>query len=128
MRGSRDQRDSLVLGRVIGDVLDHFERSVNLRITYDASSSGGSSSSNGREVTIGGQELMCYESPRPSVGIHRFVFVLFRQLGRETVFAPRWRQNFNTREFAELYNLGDPVAATYFNCQRETGSGGRRRP
>ncbi|XP_058183177.1 protein HEADING DATE 3A-like [Rhododendron vialii] len=190
MRSSRDQRDSLVLGRVIGDVLDHFERSVTLRITYDASSSSSSgSSSTGREVTIGGelkpsqvvnqprvdiggrdlrtfytlvmvdpdapspsdpnlreylhwlvadipattgasygQELVCYESPRPSVGIHRFVFVLFRQLGRETVFAPGWRQNFNTREFAELYNLGDPVAATYFNCQRETGSGGRRRP
>ncbi|KAK8660257.1 hypothetical protein V6N13_051189 [Hibiscus sabdariffa] len=73
-----------------------------------------------------GQELMCYESPRPTVGIHRFVFVLFRQLGRQTVFAPGWRQNFNTREFAEHYNLGQPVAAVYFNCQRESGSGGRR--
>ncbi|KAH0689248.1 hypothetical protein KY290_017388 [Solanum tuberosum] len=49
------------------------------------------------------------------------------QLGRQTVYAPGWRQNFNTRDFAELYNLGLPVAAVYFNCQRETGSGGRRR-
>ncbi|XP_061973682.1 protein VERNALIZATION 3-like [Populus nigra] len=73
-----------------------------------------------------GQEVVCYESPRPTAGIHRFVFVLFRQLGRETVYAPGWRQNFNTRDFAELYNLGSPVAAVYFNCQRETGSGGRR--
>ncbi|CAM8883804.1 unnamed protein product [Rhodiola kirilowii] len=73
-----------------------------------------------------GQEAMCYESPRPTAGIHRFVFVLFRQLGRQTVYAPEWRQNFNTREFAELYNLGSPVAAVYFNCQRESGSGGRR--
>ncbi|KAM7502992.1 hypothetical protein LguiB_001896 [Lonicera macranthoides] len=74
-----------------------------------------------------GQEVVCYESPRPSMGIHRFVFVLFRQLGRQTVYPPGWRQNFNTRDFAELYNLGSPVAAVYFNCQRESGSGGRRR-
>uniref|UniRef100_A0A453QR66 Flowering locus T n=1 Tax=Aegilops tauschii subsp. strangulata TaxID=200361 RepID=A0A453QR66_AEGTS len=73
-----------------------------------------------------GQEVMCYESPRPTMGIHRFVLVLFQQLGRQTVYAPGWRQNFNTRDFAELYNLGPPVAAVYFNCQREAGSGGRR--
>jgi len=73
-----------------------------------------------------GQEVVCHESPRPTAGIHRFVFVLFRQLGRQTVYAPGWRQNFNTRDFAELYNLGSPVATVYFNCQRESGSGGRR--
>ncbi|KAH0714226.1 hypothetical protein KY284_007131 [Solanum tuberosum] len=73
-----------------------------------------------------GNEVICYESPRPSMGIHRIVFSLFRQLGRETVYAPNWRQNFNTRQFAELYNLGSPVAAVYFNCQRENGTGGRR--
>ncbi|XLS46526.1 hypothetical protein HN51_020884 [Arachis hypogaea] len=44
----------------------------------------------------------------------------------EKVYAPGWRQNFNTREFAELYNLGSPVAALYYNIQRENGSGGRR--
>ncbi|XP_057540734.1 protein HEADING DATE 3A-like [Amaranthus tricolor] len=73
-----------------------------------------------------GLEVVCYESPPPSVGIHRFVFVLFRQLGRQTVYAPGWRQNFNTRDFAEFYNLGLPVAAVFFNGQREGGSGGRR--
>ncbi|KAI4316033.1 hypothetical protein L6164_024051 [Bauhinia variegata] len=72
-----------------------------------------------------GQEIVCYENPRPSLGIHRYVFVLFRQLGRQTVYAPGWRQNFNTRDFAELYNLGSPVAAVYFNCQREITSGRR---
>ncbi|KAJ1391398.1 Phosphatidylethanolamine-binding protein [Sesbania bispinosa] len=35
-------------------------------------------------------------------------------------------KNFITRDFAEVYNLGLPVAAIYFNCQRESGSGGRR--
>ncbi|MFS8019728.1 putative phosphatidylethanolamine-binding protein [Helianthus anomalus] len=74
-----------------------------------------------------GQEMVCYESPRPSLGIHRMVFVLFRQLGRQTVYALGWRQKFNTRNFAELYNLGSLVAVVYFNCQRERGSGGRQR-
>ncbi|KAJ4809742.1 Flowering locus T protein [Rhynchospora pubera] len=73
-----------------------------------------------------GQEIWPYESPNPNSGIHRFVFVLFQQLGRQTVYTPGWRQNFNTRDFTELYNLGSPVAAVYFNCQRESGSGGRR--
>nr|CAB3484942.1 unnamed protein product [Digitaria exilis] len=37
-----------------------------------------------------------------------------------------WRPNFNTRDFSALYNLGPPVAAVFFNCQRENGCGGRR--
>ncbi|GMJ02507.1 FLOWERING LOCUS T, REDUCED STEM BRANCHING 8 [Hibiscus trionum] len=169
-------RDPLVVGRVVGDVLDSFTRSISLRVSYpirevnngvelkpshvvnqprvdvggddfrtfytlvmvdpDAPSP---SDPNLREylhwlvtdipATTGagfGQEVVCYESPRPTIGIHRFVFVLFRQLGRQTVYAPGWRQNFNTRDFAELYNLGLPVAAVYFNCQRESGTGRRR--
>ncbi|GAB2211851.1 hypothetical protein Droror1_Dr00025189 [Drosera rotundifolia] len=66
-----------------------------------------------------GQEVLCYESPRSTIGIHRFVFILFQQMGRQTVYAPGWRQNFSTRDFAKAYNLGLPVAAVYFNCQRE---------
>ncbi|XP_027090020.1 protein HEADING DATE 3A-like [Coffea eugenioides] len=168
--------DPLVVGRVISDVLDPFNRSIRLRVIHgnrdvingcefrpsqvvsqprveiggddfrsfytlvmvdpDAPSP---SNPNLREylhwlvtdipATTGasfGQEIVCYESPRPSMGIHRFVFALFRQLGRQTVYAPGWRQNFSTRDFAELYNLGSPVAAIYYNCQREGGSGGRR--
>ncbi|KAF4346207.1 hypothetical protein G4B88_002652 [Cannabis sativa] len=99
-------RDPLVVGRVISDVL----------VTDIPATTG----------TAFGQEVMCYESPRPTVGIHRYVFVLFRQLGRQTVYAPGWRHNFNTRDFAEIYNLGLPVAVVYFNCQKELGCGGRR--
>ncbi|KAL8202014.1 hypothetical protein R6Q57_011161 [Mikania cordata] len=171
------ERDPLVVGRVIGDVLDNFTKSVNLTVSYNDKEVhngcelkpskvvsqprvdvGGDdlrafhtlvmvdpdapspSDPNLREylhwlvtdipATTGarfGQEIVCYESPRPSMGIHRIVFVLFRQLGRQTVYAPGWRQNFNTKDFAELYNLGSPVAAVYFNCQRESGVGGRRR-
>nr|GMC76958.1 protein HEADING DATE 3A-like [Ipomoea batatas] len=170
------RRDPLVVGRVVGDVLDPFTRSVGLRVIYNNSEInngcelrpsqivspprvevGGDdfrtfytlvmvdpdapspSNPNLREylhwlvtdipATTGasfGNEVVCYESPRPWMGIHRFVFVLFRQLGRETVYAPGWRQNFSTRDFAELYNLSSPVAAVYFNGQREGGTGGRR--
>lgn len=72
-----------------------------------------------------GRELVAYESPRPTIGIHRFVFVLFKQMGRQTVYPPVARQNFNTRSFADLNGLGLPVAAVYFNAQKETA--GRRR-
>ncbi|KAI6684313.1 hypothetical protein NL676_030226 [Syzygium grande] len=177
MARDRD-RDPLVVGRVIGDVLDAFTRSISLRVIYNNNREVNNSCElkpsqvvNQPRIEIGGddlrtfytlvmvdpdapspsdpnlreylhwlvtdipattgasfgQEIVCYESPRPTMGIHRFVFVLFRQLGRQTVYAPGWRQNFNTRDFAELYNLGSPVAALYFNCQRESGSGGRRR-
>ncbi|KAJ1270350.1 hypothetical protein BS78_06G047500 [Paspalum vaginatum] len=80
----------------------------------------------GTTGTSFGQELMFYENPVPRFGFHRMVFVLFRQLGgRGTVFAPDMRHNFNCRNFARQYHL-EIVAATYFNCQREAGSGGRR--
>ncbi|KAB1203448.1 hypothetical protein CJ030_MR8G026778 [Morella rubra] len=171
------ERDPLTVGRVIGDVLDPFTRSIAMRAIYNSREVNNgcelkpSQVVNQPRVDIGGedlrtfytllmvdpdapspsdpslreylhwlvtdipattgtsfgQEVVCYESPRPVVGIHRFVFVLFRQMGRQTVYAPGWRQNFNTKDFAELYNLGLPVAAHYFNCQRESGSGGRRR-
>ncbi|KAL8460936.1 hypothetical protein ACS0TY_032439 [Phlomoides rotata] len=74
-----------------------------------------------------GNEIVSYEGPQPSMGIHRIVLVLFRQAaGRQRVSAPEWRQNFNIRQFSQEYNLGPPVAASYYNCHRENGTGGRR--
>ncbi|XP_072958970.1 protein VERNALIZATION 3-like [Typha angustifolia] len=169
-------RDPLVVGRIVGDVVDPFVRSASLRVLY-----------NNREMTVGselkpsqvaskprieiggrntsnlytlvmvdpdapspsnptkrehlhwlvtdipestdasyGNEIMGYESPRPTSGIHRFVFVLFQQSDSQAIDTPGWRPNFITRDFAALYNLGPPVAALYFNCQRENGCGGRR--
>lgn len=63
--------------------------------------------------------------PKPNIGIHRFVFVLFKQKKRQTMDAPLSRDKFNTRKFAEENELGLPVAAVFFNCQRETAA--RRR-
>ncbi|OEL26355.1 Protein TWIN SISTER of FT [Dichanthelium oligosanthes] len=171
-------RDPLVVGNVVGDIVDSFPASAQLRLLYG-----------GREMTCGsglrpsqvaseptvhitggrdggrafytlvmvdpdspspsnpskreylhwlvtdipegaganhGNEVVAYESPRPSAGIHRFVFIVFRQVVRQAIYAPGWRANFNTRDFGACYSLGAPVAASYFNCQREGGCGGRR--
>lgn len=72
-----------------------------------------------------GKEIVSYESPKPVVGIHRYVFILFKQKGRQTVTCPASRDYFNTRAFSDENNLGLPVAAVYFNAQRETAA--RRR-
>ncbi|KAJ3693882.1 hypothetical protein LUZ60_009362 [Juncus effusus] len=168
--------DSLMLGQVIGDVLDQFDRSVSLRIMYNnrqvftGTQLMPSAVVNKPRVEVGGndlrvlytlvmvdpdapnpsnptlreylhwlvtdipattdvsfgKEVICYESPEPRSGIHRMVFALFRQIGRETVIAPQVRSNFNTRHFARQHNLGLPVAAAFFTCHREGGTGGRR--
>ncbi|XP_075650547.1 CEN-like protein 1 [Castanea sativa] len=72
-----------------------------------------------------GKEIVSYETPKPVVGIHRYVFILFKQTGRQTVRSPTTRDYFNTRRFSAENGLGLPVAAVYFNAQRETAA--RRR-
>ncbi|EYU36950.1 hypothetical protein MIMGU_mgv1a020507mg, partial [Erythranthe guttata] len=84
-----------------------------------------------------GKEVVSYEMARPNIGIHRIVFVLYRQKKRNqgvVVWSPPppppppgtgCRDGFSTRIFAEDNDLGLPVSALFFNCQRETAS--RRR-
>ncbi|XP_042040431.1 protein CENTRORADIALIS-like [Salvia splendens] len=73
-----------------------------------------------------GEEVVRYERPRPNIGIHRFVFVVFQQKVRQSLDTlPTCRSNFNTRRFAAENDLGLPVAAVFFNAQRETAA--RRR-
>ncbi|KAF2307615.1 hypothetical protein P3X46_004187 [Hevea brasiliensis] len=67
-----------------------------------------------------GREAVSYEIPRPNIGIHRFVFVLFKQKRRQIISPPSSRDNFSTRNFAAENELGLPVAAVFFNAQRET--------
>ncbi|OMO94933.1 Phosphatidylethanolamine-binding protein PEBP [Corchorus olitorius] len=68
-----------------------------------------------------GKEILPYMGPRPPVGIHRYIFVLFQQNGPmgTAVQPPASRANFNTRLFADHLNLGLPVATVYFNAQKE---------
>ncbi|KAM0939703.1 putative phosphatidylethanolamine-binding protein [Dioscorea sansibarensis] len=168
--------EPLIVGRVIGEVLDSFNPSVKLNVIYNANKhvcnghefypsavvakprvevQGGDMRSfftlimtdpdvpgpsdpylrehlhwivaniPGTTDASFGKEVVSYENPRPNIGIHRYVFVLFKQTKRQTVITPESRDNFNTRRFAEENELGLPVAAVYFNAQRETAA--RRR-
>lgn len=72
-----------------------------------------------------GLEILHYEPPKPVIGIHRYVFVLFKQDGPLLVMPPMYRNNFSTRDFALTCDLGLPVASVYFNAQKQAG--GRRR-
>ncbi|CAL9110703.1 unnamed protein product, partial [Musa textilis] len=168
--------DPLVVGRVIGEVLDSFNPSVKMLVTYNSNKlvfnghelypsavtskprvevQGGDMRSfftlvmtdpdapgpsdpylrehlhwivtdipGTTDASFGG-EMVSYESPRPNIGIHRFVFVLFKQQRRQAVSPPSSRDYFSTRRFAEENDLGLPVAAVFFNAQRETAA--RRR-
>ncbi|EOY33468.1 hypothetical protein QUC31_018928 [Theobroma cacao] len=169
--------DPLVVGRVIGDVIDAITPSVKMTVTFNANKQvyNGhelfpSSVTNKPKVDVHGgdmrsfftlvmtdpdvpgpsdpylrehlhwivtdipgttdatfgREVVNYEMPRPNIGIHRFVFLLFKQKRRQAVIStPSSRDHFNTRKFAEENELGLPVAAVYFNAQRETAA--RRR-
>ncbi|KAF1882499.1 hypothetical protein Lal_00039147 [Lupinus albus] len=162
----------LVIGKVIGDVVDPFTPAAKMTILYGnkhvsngydikpslaaerphVQISGASNASNlytlvmvdpdapspsepthrewlhwivvdipeGSDATQG-RELVMYMGSCPAVGIHRYVFVAFKQTGGGVVGveAPQERQNFNTRQFASLNNLGLPVAAIYFNSHKE---------
>ncbi|KAL5545872.1 hypothetical protein UlMin_005559 [Ulmus minor] len=167
--------EPLIVGRVIGDVLDSFTTTIKMSVSYN-----NKQVCNGHElfpsvVTIKprvevqggdlrsfftlvmtdpdvpgpsdpylrehlhwivtdipgttdatfGREVVSYEIPKPNIGIHRFVFVLFKQKSRQSVTPPSSRDNFNARSFAAENDLGLPVAAVYFNAQRETAA--RRR-
>ncbi|AQK89899.1 Protein MOTHER of FT and TFL1 [Zea mays] len=72
-----------------------------------------------------GEEVVEYMGPRPPVGIHRYVLVLFEQKTRVHAEAPGDRANFKTRAFAAAHELGLPTAVVYFNAQKEPAS--RRR-
>ncbi|XP_010537488.1 PREDICTED: protein MOTHER of FT and TFL1 [Tarenaya hassleriana] len=167
--------DPLVVGRVIGDVVDMFVPTANMSVYY-----GPKHITNGCEIkpslaasppklTISGLshdlytlvmtdpdapspsepslrewvhwivvdipggtnptrgiEILPYMEPRPTVGIHRYITVLFRQkTAVGGMQQPPSRANFSTRMFASHLGLGLPVATVYFNAQKEPAS--RRR-
>ncbi|GAA0180356.1 protease inhibitor [Lithospermum erythrorhizon] len=168
--------DPLVIGRVVGDVVDYFSPSVKMSAIYNCNKHvynghellpsmvtskpkvdvhGGDMRSfftlimtdpdfpgpsdpylkehlhwivtdiPGTTDSSFGKEIVSYEMPRPNIGIHRYVFVLYKQKRRGSVISPLSRDRFNTKKFADENELGHPVAAVFYNCQRETAA--RRR-
>ncbi|XP_011012374.1 PREDICTED: CEN-like protein 1, partial [Populus euphratica] len=69
-----------------------------------------------------GKEIVLYETPKPVAGIHRYAFILFKQRGRQTERQPASRDCFNTRRFSGDNGSDLPVAAVYFDAQRETAA------
>lgn len=62
--------------------------------------------------------------PPPNTGLHRYVFVLYRQPGKINATEPRLtnrsadgRGGFKVRSFASKYHLGNPVAVRFFQAQ-----------
>ncbi|KAI3461298.1 hypothetical protein Pfo_017961 [Paulownia fortunei] len=170
--------DPLVIGRVVGDVVDNFSTTVKMSVIYNSKQHvynghelfpstvtskpkvevhGGDMRTfftlimtdpdvpgpsdpylrehlhwiitdiPGTTDSTFGREVVSYEMPSPNIGIHRFVFLLFKQKKRlqGVISPPLCRDGFNSRKFAEENELGLPVSAVFFNCQRETAA--RRR-
>nr|QAB04923.1 MFT2 [Platanus x hispanica] len=161
--------DPLVVGRVIGDVIDMFVPTVSMSVYYgtkhvtngcdikpsmainppkllisghsdalytlvmtdpDAPSPSEPSMREwvhwivvdipGGTNPVRGKEILPYVGPRPPVGIHRYILVLFQQKTPASMLEePTSRSNFNTRAFANHLDLGVPVATVYFNAQKE---------
>ncbi|XP_029053248.1 protein D2-like isoform X1 [Osmia bicornis bicornis] len=62
--------------------------------------------------------------PPEGTGLHRYVFLLYKQPGKLTFDEPRLtnrsadkRENFSIRKFAKKYKLGDPIAGNMYQAE-----------
>eukprot|EP00282_Hemiselmis_andersenii_P040669 CAMPEP_0172053616 /NCGR_PEP_ID=MMETSP1043-20130122/4310_1 /TAXON_ID=464988 /ORGANISM="Hemiselmis andersenii, Strain CCMP441" /LENGTH=393 /DNA_ID=CAMNT_0012712895 /DNA_START=47 /DNA_END=1231 /DNA_ORIENTATION=+ len=83
----------------------------------------------GGEEEMGGEDVYQYvgAGPPPNTGLHRYVFLLFRQDGRVEVPATQrvgmtgvGRPGFSTRRFAEEHGLGEPVGWSMFEAEYDS--------
>lgn len=80
---------------------------------------------NGNDVASG-ETLSAYvgSGPPPDTGLHRYVFLVYKQNGQITFDEPRLtntsgenRGGFSIRKFAEKYKLGNPVAGNLYQAE-----------
>ncbi|CAG9791319.1 unnamed protein product [Diatraea saccharalis] len=73
-----------------------------------------------------GETLSAYvgSGPPEKTGLHRYVFLVYKQAGPITFDEPRIlntsranRPKFSIAKFAKKYNLGEPVAGNFFQAQ-----------
>lgn len=73
-----------------------------------------------------GEVLSAYigAGPPQGTGLHRYVFLLYKQPGKLTFDEPRLtnrsgdnRANFAIRKFAKKYNLGAPIAGNLYQAE-----------
>ncbi|CAH1117551.1 unnamed protein product [Phaedon cochleariae] len=64
-------------------------------------------------------------APPEGTGLHRYVFLLYKQNGKQTFDEPHQvatdgnRGRFSTAQFAKKHNLGNPIAGNFFQAQWE---------
>ncbi|XP_078437470.1 protein MOTHER of FT and TFL1 homolog 1-like [Wolffia australiana] len=76
-----------------------------------------------RKRPLEGEVLVPYAGPAPPLGIHRYVFSLYKQNKvLKGVKVPEGRALFRTRGFTAANELGLPIAAVYFNSTKEMSS------
>ncbi|CAK1541414.1 unnamed protein product [Leptosia nina] len=73
-----------------------------------------------------GETLSAYvgSGPPEGTGLHRYVFLVYKQPGKLTFDEPRLpntsgdkRAMFSIAKFAEKYKLGDPIAGNFYQAQ-----------
>lgn len=74
-----------------------------------------------------GETYYEYFGPGPpkASGLHRYIFLVFQQPKRQDfsnvpkvpAFSRKYRFKFSTKDFADLYSLGEPIAANFFQAQ-----------
>lgn len=73
-----------------------------------------------------GEVLSAYVGSGPPIGtgLHRYVFLIFKQPGKLTFDEPRLtnvsadnRGCFKIQKFAEKYNLGDPLYGNFYQAE-----------
>ncbi|KAA8549859.1 hypothetical protein F0562_001543 [Nyssa sinensis] len=117
--------DPLVVGRVVGDVIDYFSPIVKMTVTYNSN----------KQVYNGHELFPSSVTSKPRVQVHggdmrSFFTLIMTDPDVPGPSDPYLREHihwdrFSARKFAEENELGLPVAAVFFNCQRETAA--RRR-
>ena len=66
-----------------------------------------------------GDKVLSYVGPAPPTGVHRYVFLLYKQSEKINFEAPEQRILFKVAAEAEKYYLGDPEAVIYFTSKKD---------